>query len=487
MTFDTLIAKANEGLGTDQIAGRNTANGFVGASLMTNATGEAITSENPFPAAAVQVLGGAGYSSSGVSVLDSFFVQTPVVTGSMTYSQAAGSLTVVSGTGANAEFLARSVQSFAGSMRLRSSHILSQRIANNNFALLLADLLGENLIYTIVNATTVDVTLTAHGFNATNVGQSIMLGGITGAAGIPGRYAIASIPDANKIRFTVAGWPTSGTGTLTLFGRNYVQNLFNGTTATNVAFDTQRNGWAAGNTTATINSTASPGLVLINELTGREAFLFDKLRASLTTPTVFSRASRDENIPDQNVRLHVFLWAYNGNTAPASGTAWTLGHTTVESFPNQSFYIQGARANGNVNPLPVAAQSSSAIIGDVCIQYRSSNSGAAVPTSIVSPATANTILIKNNPGRLLGGQLLNQAATVRWLKFFNAITVTPGTTSAAFEIPLLPNERFDFSGLDGGVGFSAGISLLVGSTRGLTNADVTGLAVGDVAGVTFHS
>jgi hypothetical protein len=486
MAFDTLIAKANEGLGTDQIAGRNTVDGFVGAGLMTDATGEAITSENPFPAAAVQILGGAEYSASGASVLDSFFVQTPVVKGGMTYNQAAGSLNVVTGTGANAEFLARSVQSFSGSMRLRSSHVLSQRIANNNFALLLADLIGEGLTYNIVSATTVDVTRPAHGFNATNVGQFILLGGLS-SVGIPGRYAIASIQDANTIRFTVAGWPTSGTGTLTLFGRNYLQNLFTGTTATNVAFDTQRNGWASGNTTATINTTASPGTMIVNELTGREAFLFDKLRASSGSPTVSSRASRDENIPHQNVRLHVFLWAYNGNTAPASGTSWTLGHTTVESFPNQSFYIQGARANGAVNPLPVAAQASSSLIGDVGIQYRSSNSGAALPINISSPATANAILIKNGPGRLLGGHLLNQAAAVRWLKFYNAATVTPGTTSAAFEIPLLPNQRFDFSGLVAGVGFSAGIFLLVGSARGLTNADVTGLAVGDVAGVTFHA
>ena len=44
--------------------------------------------------------------------------------------------------------------------------------------------------------------------------------GITGAAGVSGRYAIASIFDADTINFTLSGWPDSGIGTCTLFGCN---------------------------------------------------------------------------------------------------------------------------------------------------------------------------------------------------------------------------------------------------------------------------
>ncbi|MFO0454294.1 MAG: hypothetical protein ACK52I_37530, partial [Pseudomonadota bacterium] len=79
------------------------------------------------------------------------------------------------------------------------------------------------------------VTAPGHTFTTTSVGQFINLGGITGAAGVPGRYAIASVVAGTSITFTVAGWPASGSGTLTLFGHSYVRNLFTGVTATNVA------------------------------------------------------------------------------------------------------------------------------------------------------------------------------------------------------------------------------------------------------------
>ncbi|OYU50915.1 MAG: hypothetical protein CFE27_14940 [Alphaproteobacteria bacterium PA1] len=353
MALDTLTAKANVGAGTDTLAGHNTAAGFAAASVLITPDGQDLSNHNFLPTASQQRLETAGFSAVGSSVLDVFFDQSPRVGTGVTYNQAAGSLNILTGTTANAEFLARSVNAYDGSMRLRASIITSQRIANQNFAILLADLLGEGLAYNIVNSTTVDVTLNAHGFNATMVGQFVLLGGITGAAGVPGRYAIASIPDANTIRFTVAGWPASGIGTLTLFGRNYVRNLFNGTGQTTMLFNSQRNGWSDTDTTANINSSNSPGTIIQNEITGRDVFLMDSLRISSTTPQFTARASRYENIPEPTTQFYVFLWSYNGTTAPASTTTWTLGHVSVEQFPNQSIYVQGFRAQGAVNALSV--------------------------------------------------------------------------------------------------------------------------------------
>lgn len=300
-----------------------------------------------------QLVDGAGFSAVGASVLDNFF-NSGFISGSTTFNQAAGSLNIVAGTTVNSEFLARSVATFSGSMRIKFSLITSQRIANNNLAVMLADLIGEGLAFNIVNSTTVDVTRSSHGFTSRNVGQFVMLGAVSGAAGVPGRYAIASLPDANTIRLSVSGWPASGSGTCTLFGRSYVRNLFTGTTPTNMAWDAQRNGWATGDTTAAINTTATPGTVIINELTGREVFLYDKLRITSTTPTVTTRASRDENIPDGDLQMHIFLWSYNGTAAPASSTTWTLGHLSVEEYVNFPVYLQGARPVGAVNPIPVS-------------------------------------------------------------------------------------------------------------------------------------
>jgi hypothetical protein len=309
------------------------------------------------PAAPVRQVGqrvdSAGFSSVGASVLDSFFVQNPVVSGSVTYSQGSGSLAIVAGTTANSEFLARSVKSYRGSMRMRFSISASQRIANNNLAVMLADLIGENLAYTINSATSVTVDIPGHTFDATNVGQFVQMGGITGAAGVPGRYAIASVVAGVSIELTVAGFPASGSGTCTLFGRNYIRNLVTGTTATTLNVDAQRNGWATGDTAATINTTASPGTIVQCEITGREVFWNDMLRASAAAANSTSRASRYENIPDATIPLYVFIWNFNGTTAPASSTTFTLAHLSVESFPNNSIYLQGVRSVGTANAMPI--------------------------------------------------------------------------------------------------------------------------------------
>lgn len=438
------------------------------------------------------------FADVGASVLSGEFI-TPIVGTGVGYSQASGSLLITTGTSTNAEFLTRSVESWRGSLRLRFSLVASQRIANQNLQVTLADLIGSALSYSIVSATVVDVTLAAHGYTSLNVGQFMNLGGITGAAGVPGRYAIASIPDANTIRFTVAGWPGSGSGTLTLFGWNYVRNLVTGTTATNLAWDGQRRGWASGDTTATINTTASPGTIVQNTLNGRDAFLTDQLRATSTAPTFSSRASRYENLPDDDTVLHVFIWSYNGTSAPASNTTWTLGFISVEKFANQSVYIQGSRANGAANPIPVIFPSTQTVtanigtgslaaganaIGDTGIQYRANATGAGTVTNVNCPATPVGQTIKGSAGRLVAFSLTNNNAATRWLKIFNATAVTPGTTSALAERALPPGQPVDFS-LDGGAGFSTGIMIMITGGQGLTNNAV--VTLGDVTGFTVHA
>ena len=176
-------------------------------------------------AVAGQNVASAGFSASGASVLDTFFVQTPFVGSGVSFNQASGSINILTGTTINAEFLCRSVAAYRGSMRKRFTLTASQRIANANLAIMLADLLGESLAYTINSATSVTVALPGHTLDATNVGQFVNIAAITGAAAVPGRYAIASVVAGVSITFTVAGFPASGSGTCTLFGRNYVRHL----------------------------------------------------------------------------------------------------------------------------------------------------------------------------------------------------------------------------------------------------------------------
>ena len=340
-----------------------------------------------------QMTDAAGFSAVGASVLDSYF-NTPIVGTGVTYNQAAGSLNILSGANTNAEFLARSVKSYRGAMRMRFSLITSQRIANSNFAVMLADLIGEGLSYTINSATSVTVNIPGHTFDASNVGQFMQMGGITGAAAVPGRYAIASVVAGTSINLTVAGFPASGSGTCTLFGRNYIRNLVTGTTATAINLDAQRNGWATGDTAATINTTLSPGTIIQCEMTGREVFWNDTLRASAGTVGTVSRASRYENIPDANTELYVFLWNFNGATAPASTTTFTFSHISVESFPNNSVYLQGVRSVGTVNALPVVLTGGTAsnVLGVAAVTA----ANLSIPGIIADVASATISVTQNS-------------------------------------------------------------------------------------------
>lgn len=312
--------------------------------------------DNLAPANPVRLVGqdiwNCSFSSVGASVLAPELT-TPIVGTGVAYSQAGGALLITTGTTTNAEFLTRSTVAWRGSLRARMALVASQRIVNNNLAYILADLIGEGLACTINSATSITITKVGHGYTAQNVGQFMFIGGIVGAAGVPGRYAIASVPSADTINFTVAGWPATGSCTLTLFGHSHVKTLISGATATSAFFTTQRKGWADADTTATTLTTATPGLVMQVELDGRQCYLSDTLRATSATNNIVNRASRIENIPDDNLDLYLFIWSYNGTAAPASTTTWTISFTAVEKFANIPVYLQGLRATGTNNSLPV--------------------------------------------------------------------------------------------------------------------------------------
>ena len=437
-----------------------------------------------------------GFADTGSSLLASEFTQRRLGTGHGV-TQGSSNLLVTTGTTANSEFLARSTTAFKGAFTARHKTILSQRIANNNFAVMMADLIGEGLSCTINSATSITVTKTAHGFTAVNVGQFMMVGAINGANGVPGRYAIASIPSVDTINFTVAGWPASGSCTVDLFGWNYIWTQYSGTTATNASVDAQRRGWNSGLTTATINTTASPGHVMQTYADGRNVAWSDALVASATTPTVTTRASRVESLPDDDVDLYVYLWSYNGTTAPASTTTWTLGFVAVEDNANVPTYIAGVRPVGSAAPLPVtvsgtvatsftqpALVAGTAAIGDVGIQYRANATGAASGAHIVAAATTNATIVKGSAGRVLGWSLANTNAAWRYVKLHNQTTTPTAGTGVVRTIGIAPNSVSNFS-IEGGIAFTTGIGLT--TVTGSADADTAAVGVGDIVGDLFFA
>jgi hypothetical protein len=249
MADNVTLPGTGEIVATDDISGQQYQRIKLTDGLADSTTHMRVLSKNPLFTDAGAVVRQApcdiwsvGFAASGSSLLAPEFTQRRLGTG-VGVTQGSSNLLVTTGTTANSEFLARSTKAFMGAFTARAKTILSQRIANNNFVAMLADLVGEGLSCTINSATSISVTLTAHGFTAENVGQSMFVGAINGANGVPGRYAIASLPNANTINFTVAGWPASGSCTVDLFGLNYIRTLYTGTTATNASVDAQRRGW----------------------------------------------------------------------------------------------------------------------------------------------------------------------------------------------------------------------------------------------------
>lgn len=293
--------------------------------------------------------------ASGVD--PAFFTQVgPLGTG-ITYSQTGGNLVINSGTTANAELILRSADYFNGDLEFRWQALLSQRIANNNFVFELVDVIGDNLAFTINGATSVTITLdaSANPFTSANVGQSIQIGAINGAAGLPGRYAIASVT-STSVTLTVASWPASGSGTCSLYGWNYARSVYSGTTATNLLFDCQRNGYNSGDTTATINTTASPGHMGIVQIAGGVASLYDQLVASATTVQTTIRASRVVNLPTETQNLYLQIRCTNGTVAPASTTALTVGMAAVYNHNAANVVVNTMRPQALGSALPVNIQ-----------------------------------------------------------------------------------------------------------------------------------
>lgn len=317
------------------------------------------------------------FADVGSGLLTPDMVQIGSTGTGITVAQSAGNLTIATGTTANAEFLARSVFSAEGAHVMRWGMVASQRIAQNNLAIMLADLLGTGLSYSIVSTVLVDVTLTAHGLTATAVGRAMFLGALS-SVGTPGRFVIQSIPDANTIRFTVVAWPASGSGTLCLFGWNYHRVLYTSTTATNAAYDAQRNGWASGDTTATISTSASPGHIGHMQSDCVDTAFSDSLRASNTAYQFTTRATRVENMPDQDVTLYAFVWSYNGSSAPATTTTWTINFLRLEDLANHKVYLAGMTRGGVGNSLATS------VIGTVPV---SGTVTATVSTTTNIPST----------------------------------------------------------------------------------------------------
>lgn len=399
---------------------------------------------------------------SGLLTTDVTLLQTG---SGMAVSQSAGNLVITTGTTANSETLIKSVKSFSGAFVARFKTILSQRIAQNNFSYELADIIGQGLSYSITNSTTVVVTFGSNPFTSANVGQFVNLSVITGAAGIPGRFAIASV-SGSTTTFTVAGWPASGSGTLMIWGWNYHRVLYNGTTATSALVDAQRRGWASGDATITINTTAT-GTVAQIENDGSMVGYSDALVATNAAYQFTGRGSRMENIPDPNDNLYLFIRVLNGTSAPATTTTLTTGFVSVEEVSNNKVFISGATQNGENFALPVSVKGTH----PVTITSGTVTTVTTVGTvsTLTAGPTAASAASANNPIQIGGATVPTTPATQDQTYVAGDVQKLPLTTGAQ-----LINKPYSTSEIDWQ--YAAATGGIVSSTTAVTFKAASGTA-----------
>lgn len=372
------------------------------------------------------------FSDTLVSGVDSdFFTAISSGTG-QTISQSNGNLIISSGTTANSGTIIRSTQPFIGPVIFKQQTTLSQRIINNNFFAELVDVIGDNLAFTVNSSTSITVTIPNSTFDVINIGQSMYIGAFTLAGCISERYTIASV-SGNNVTFTVSGFPSSGTGTCSLFGWNYYQLEYDGTSVTLAKFDTQRRGWAAGITSTTVNSTTVGHMTIITGEDGVGALL-DQLVSSSTTNQTTMRASHVTNLPDETVPLYLQFRCVNGSVAPVSSTTWTIGMCSVENYASQPVNLINTKAQSFNTPQPVQLPTTNTIVTDVPFGTITNSETTSAITPTVGIGYKIVILVTGTPTGTFDLSVEESDDGTNWFAVYQFQRIT---TSGNFRSPII--------------------------------------------------
>lgn len=363
-------------------------------------------------------------------------------------------LNVATGTTINSETIIQSRTTFKLPVKLACALSMSQRIANQEAFVELVGVDGAGAVETDTS-----IAASANLNNATNA-ASLKWDGTTAAnaLSIVRGYGISELAQASSAYVT-----TVATGT----GPNFIPaGIFE------INADMEEVVFGARN----IDSLAA--------LTG-----VNKRTQYICDPT-----------KDYKVRIRV----RNLGTAPASTTDVRIHNIRV--LDTTRFTVDWARHMGRTSdiadslpvalttpttlPVSMATNTPTLAVGtnlaaDVGLQVRANATGAASTLNYASPATPAGGTIKGSAGRLLGYQLTNTAAALRWVKLFNQTAVTMGTTSAAYEFPIAAGATVALQ-LPAGIAHTTGIMVAVTTARGLTD-NTAGGALGDVAGTFFFA
>lgn len=197
------------------------------------------------------------------------------------------------------------------------------------------------------------------------------------------------------LTMSAKAWTPSATGTLTVYGWNYIAYIRNGTSATAAWKDTQRRGWSSGAASVTKTSDLAP-LSVVDQFWGDcqlEAFS-DASPATVTTSLMFNqRGTTIDSLPPVDTPLYFFLSVHNGVSAPASTTRVSLGHFRTLDI--------------GINKVQISSfdQSGYASLADIRVSSMPTTSG-------VAGAAAHDAGVSGNPVRVAGRARTSNYTTV---------------------------------------------------------------------------
>ena len=180
----------------------------------------------------------------------------------------------------------------------------------------------------------------------------------------------------------------------------------------------------------------------------------------------------------------IFTVALTANMTRLLGAAITARYVRVR--------VSTAVVGGNVscsgvfsqqtftNNLQVTASVGANLVGDVGNQARATTGGIVAPFRLLSSAaTTNATLVKNAAGRMFLITGRNNAAAIRYLKFYNKNSApTVGTDVPVLTIALDASAKFEIDLNPYGQFFTTGIAFAI--TGAVADNDTTAIAAADI-------
>lgn len=139
----------------------------------------------------------------------------------------------------------------------------------------------------------------------------------------------------------------------------------------------------------------------------------------------------------------------------------------------------GQATSANSAPVVIASDQST-----IPIRETPQTSGGLLTSKTIAAASTNATSIKASAGQLYGWQIVNNASSVRYVKFYNkASAPTVGTDVPVFTLGLAANTSANVLNSIG-IAYSTGIAIAI--TAGIADNDTTAVSANDLVVNIFY-